>query len=81
MNCGQHCTTKNEHGSNCVLKPHEGAHVFGSLPCESGNKLRYVDQETADLYPLCGFGGVMTATEVTEAMQAMASYELMRENA
>jgi len=58
-NCGQHCSTRDAHSNNCVLKSHEGAHVFGSLPCESGNTRWYVNQDAADRYPPCGFGGVL----------------------
>ena len=69
LDCGQHCSATTWAGNVCVLKPHEGAHVFGERACVSGLKFRYVDQETADMYPPCGFGGVMTEKERERALQ------------
>lgn len=57
----------------CVRKPHDDkVHVWGSLPCETGLTFKYVDQVEADLFPVCGFGGVMSAVEIEEALAEMA---------
>jgi len=70
--CGQHCSARRWDGNACTRKPHgDRVHVWGSLPCETGNKIRYVDQEMADMYPACGFGGVMTAAEIEAALAEM----------
>ncbi len=70
--CGQHCSASDWTGNTCVLKPHAtGAHVWGSRLCVSGHTVFYVDQETADMYPPCGFGGVLTAEQKTLALEAM----------
>jgi len=73
VNCGQHCLTHDADGNPCVLKPHEGAHTFGALPCETKMRFRYRDQAAADAVPACGFAGVMTVAEVEAALAEMES--------
>lgn len=70
--CGQHCPAADRIGNTCTLKPHAGnVHVWGTRLCVSGHTVRYVDQATADMYPPCGFGGIMTADEIAQALAEM----------
>jgi hypothetical protein len=64
--CGQHCGHPDTHGNRCTLRPHaRGAHVFGPYPCVTGHAIRYVDAQTAAMYPVCGLAGVLTEAEIT----------------
>lgn len=55
----------------CIYKRgHEGdVHCSGGFACETGDRHKYVDQETADMYPPCGFAGILTKDEIETALE------------